>query len=181
MPECKIVLVTAAYDQGDILKDYLRWHLQIGIDHIIVQDCGSTDGSIDTLNEFGRRAPVQWLPLPGRNMLKLRMPMSLVEMARDQHQADWIILADADEFLCVPGGDLKSLLRQADEDGITSLSCPSYNMTGLPLEAGERATQALSLRVHRPVRALPQQQVSGGIPVPFVFVEHPPHTIASAR
>ena len=53
-------------------------------------------------------------------------------------------------------------------------------MTGLPLRAGERATQALNLRVQRPVHTLPQQQVSGRIPVPFIFVEHSPHTIASA-
>jgi len=181
MRKCKVVLVTSTYDQGDILEDYLNWHLHLEIDHILVQDFGSTDGSRDILDDFSRRGRVQSIPFPGRNMLKHSLTMPPLEMARDQHQADWVINADADEFLCVPGGDLKALLRQAEEDGVTSLSCPCQNMTGLPPLPGERATQTLNLRVQRPVRALPQQQVSGSIPVPFIFVEHPPHTIAWAR
>src|SRR5690242_5409131 len=167
MQETKVALVTFAYDQGDILEDYLRWHLHLGVDHILVQDCGSTDASRDILNHFAREGRVQWLPLRERNLQKESPTVPLIQVARDRYQPDWIILADADEFLSVPGHDLKSLLRQARGDGITSLSCPIHNMTGLPLRAGARATQALNLRVQRPVRALPQQEVSGAIPVPF--------------
>ncbi len=47
----KIVLITVPCDQGDILRDFLDWHLQQGIDLILAMDGGSTDGSTDILEE----------------------------------------------------------------------------------------------------------------------------------
>ena len=34
----KIVLIAIPYDQGDILQDFLDWHLHLGIDMILAMD-----------------------------------------------------------------------------------------------------------------------------------------------
>ena len=66
----KIVLITVPCDQGDILRDFLDWHLQQGIDLILAMDGGSTDGSTDILEEYSKTGRVVWLPLPERDLTK---------------------------------------------------------------------------------------------------------------
>jgi len=103
----KIVLAVCPYDQGDILHDFIEWHLHLGIDLVLVQDFGSTDGSRAQLDQLARQGQVALVPLPTRDMTKHKVGDALAELARDKYQADWIILCDADEFLCSIGADLR--------------------------------------------------------------------------
>ena len=175
----KIVLVASVYDQADILSDYIEWHLQLGIDLIVVQDCGSTDGSQDVLNRLAATGQVKWLVLPERNMLKYASDVVLATMARDEYAAEWIIQCDADEFLSPQGDDLRTILDNAKNNDFTALSVPVLSMTGLPLQPRRSALQTLTLRVDRPVQE-GQQAVLGELPVPYIFMWHPPKTIIRA-
>jgi hypothetical protein len=167
----KIVLITIPYDQGDILQDFLDWHLHLGIDLILAMDGGSTDGSRDMLDAYAKTGRVVWLPLPERDMRKYAMADEVAAIARDRYHADWIILCDVDEFLCTRDADLRTILADAERDGITMLTVPRRTMTGLPLAAGQRATQALTLRIDRTVEPSHEQQLSWNLPAPFVFLE----------
>src|SRR6266851_4586877 len=64
MHKKRIVLFTAPADQGDILRDFLEWHLDLGVDLILALDHGSTDGSSELLDEYSRTGRVRWFPLP---------------------------------------------------------------------------------------------------------------------
>ena len=66
----KIVLFTAPIDQGDILQDFLDWHLDLGVDLILAIDHGSTDGSRELLERYSTTHPVVWFPLPERDLTK---------------------------------------------------------------------------------------------------------------
>lgn len=180
MPADKIVLVASAYDQADILGDYIEWHLHLGVDFVLVQDCGSTDGSQDVLERFSGNKRVQWFKLPERNMLKYASDVVLAAMARDRYDADWIIQCDPDEFLCLERGNLGTRLREAMKAGFTALSVPCFNMTGPPLKPGQSALRTSTLRIERPVLVSHEQQLSGDLPVPYTFIQHPPKTIVLA-
>ena len=99
----RIVLVASVIDQGDILGDFVRWHLHLGVDLVIVQDLGSRDGSPALLSHLAHDARVEWFAAPERDMKKYRPGVALAELARDEYQADWIILTDADQFMCCEG------------------------------------------------------------------------------
>jgi Glycosyl transferase family 2 len=181
MASDKIVLLTHLYDQGDILKDYIEWHLELGVDFVIAQDMGSSDDTHDILNSFSNKGQLQWLILPERNMLKYRPAETLAKMALEQHDAEWIIMCDADEFLRVEDGhDLKGLLRRAKNEACTAINVPCLNMTGPLVEPMQRATRTHTMRIDRPVQESHQQQLTGELPVPYVFIRHPPKTIAYA-
>jgi len=176
----RIVLITMPYDQVDIVGDFLDWHLDLGIDLILAVDGGSTDGTTAVLEEYARTGRVVWFPLPERDMSKYSIADDLGAMARDRYQADWIIYADVDEFVCTHGRPVRAVLAEADRDGVTLLDIPRRTMTGPLIPPDRRATEVLTLRIDRTVVPTPEQQVTWDFPVPFVFLEVGPHLAVRA-
>jgi hypothetical protein len=180
MQKGKIVLFTAPADQGDILQDFLDWHLDLGVDLILAIDHGSTDGSRDLLDQYAKTHPVKWYPVPEKDLRKYSPADEMAALARDRFDADWIIHCDADEFLCTGGADLRTILNEAEANDVTLLTVPRRTMTGPPLQPGQRATQVLTLRIDRTVEPTPEQQISWNLPVPFVFLDVGGHVIVRA-
>ena len=180
MANDKIVLLTHPSNQGDILRDYIEWHLDLGVDLIIAQDWNSSDNTHEILNFFSRRGQLQWFPLPERNISRYSPANALAKMAIERHGADWVIMTDVDEFLCPQGDDLRTSLQRAALGDVTAISVPCFNMTGRVLGPSERAIETLVLRINKPVIATPEQSISGNIPVPYMFMWTPPKTIARA-
>src|SRR5581483_488369 len=110
----KTVLLVIPYDQGDILGDFIDWHLAHGFDFVLAQDGGSTDGSREILDTYARAGHLAWFALPERDMSKYDMVDTMGHMARDQYGADWMVFLDADEFLCTEVGSLDQALDAAD-------------------------------------------------------------------
>lgn len=180
MRKDKIVLFTAPYDQGDILQDFLDWHLDLGVDLILALDHGSTDGTRELLDQYSRSHPVEWFPVRERDITKYSPADELAALARDRYKADWIIHCDADEFLCTGGADLRTILAEAERDGITMLNVPRRTMTGPLLQVGQRATQLLTLRIDRTIEPTAEEQVSWNLPAPFVFLDVGGHLVVRA-
>jgi hypothetical protein len=180
MANDKIVLLVLPSDQGDILKDYIEWHLDLGVDLILAQDVGSSDNTHEILDLFSNRGRVQWSLVPEKNRLKYRPEETLAKMAIDQHGADWIIMSDVDEFLCPQGDDLRTILQRAAANNVTAISVPCFNMTGPVPESARRATETQTLRIDRPLDPPIEQLLSGDIPAPFIFIRHYSKTIARA-
>lgn len=176
----KIALTTIPYDQGDILEEFLEWHLQMGVDLIIAVDGGSTDGSRDVLDQYSRTHPVVWYPLRERDLSKSHPADEMAALARDTYAADWVICGDVDEFLCTRGADLRTVLADAERDGVTTLNIRRHNVTGPPLTNGHRATETLTLRIDRTVEATPDQQLSWDFPVPYIFLDAGGHVAVRA-
>src|ERR1700740_1177860 len=115
MIDDRIVLIAPAIDKGDILCDFLNWHLDLGVHQIVVHDLGSTDGSRDLLDDFARSKPVTWSAMGERDMTTFDLSGTMARNARDPHQADWIILCDVGEFLCPLDAELGTILSDAAE------------------------------------------------------------------
>ena len=149
----------------------MDWHLHLGVDLILAMDHGSTDGSVEVLERYAKTHPVVWFPIPERNLDKYSPADELAAIARGTYAADWIIHCDVDEFLCTTGADLQTIFAQADRDGVTMINIPRRTMTGGPLQPGLRATQTLTLRIDQAWEATEEQNLSGDLPVPFVFLD----------
>lgn len=177
----KVVLIVCAIDQDDILEDFIDWHLHLGVDLVLVQDFDSQDGSRALLDRWAKTGRVSWFSLPERDMAKYNPGDALAEMARDKFQADWIILGDADEFLCPLDADLKTILRDAERNGYSALDVPRFNMTGPEVEPGQRAVSILTLRIDKGFKATQDQKLSGDLTVPQIFLDSLSHVIVRAK
>jgi hypothetical protein len=177
MANHKILLLTHPYDQGDILEDYLEWHLGLGIDFIVAGDLGSSDNSNEILNSFSKRGQLEWFSLTEKSILNCTPGERLLKKALEGHSPDWILMSDVDEFLCPVSDNLKAILDRAAENDITAINVPCFNMTGSNSQPGRPATETRTLRIDQPVIETYEQQVSGDIPAPYIFIRHPPRTL----
>jgi len=50
-----IVLCFGVVDEADIVRDFLDYHLSLGIERFVATDTGSTDGTLDILAEYDGR------------------------------------------------------------------------------------------------------------------------------
>src|SRR5919106_434836 len=95
----KLVMAMKVRDEEDVLEHNLRHHRAQGVDHFIVTDNGSTDGTLEILR---RDAAHGWVTRMAR-------------LAVTDHGAEWVVHADADEFWWPASGTLKDALGEIPE------------------------------------------------------------------
>jgi len=135
----RIHYYAAAWNEELILPFMLR-HYAPWVERFVIHDSNSTDGTLELL----RRMPnVEIRQLP------ITHPDSIVLSLRDLHNncwkesrgsADWVIMADIDEFLYHP--DFLGYLRRCRCRGVTCIPALGYNMVADHFPAPDDALTA---------------------------------------
>ncbi len=112
----KLLLTMVARDEEDILRENLLYHLNQGVDFLIVTDNGSKDGTKDIIHEFVRLGVARYLHQGEYSHSQSIWMTQMSEIARTEHNADFVINSDADEFWWPQEGNLKSVLEDFNED-----------------------------------------------------------------
>ncbi len=110
----RLVQTLVVRDEIDLIDDHICYHRRAGVDHFLVTDNGSVDGTRERLQHY---ADLGWLDLTSRPAHEFAQYRWVTQMARDAYQrlgADWVIHADADEFFVSPEHDLKQSLAAVD-------------------------------------------------------------------
>lgn len=126
-------------DEADILPEWLAYHVAQGVDVLIVTDNGSTDGTTEILEAFAATAEIT-VDLRHDPVHRKQQSPVVTGMARDAHllhQADWVINADADEFLIARdrGLTLGEVFSRLDP-AVRAFVVPVVNMVGPLAERG---------------------------------------------
>lgn len=106
----RIVMLLLARDEADIIRDTIAFHLNQGVDFVIVTDNGSVDGTRDILAEMERTLPVQVLDEPGRLFQQDVWTTRMAYLAADLHGAQWVFSGDADECWQPAAGDFAAAI-----------------------------------------------------------------------
>lgn len=164
-----LVMTLLVRDEADIIEKNLTFHLNNGVDHFVVIDNGSVDGTREILERVAKNAPVTILDEPEQNFNQSAWMTKAAKLARDDFGANWIIHNDADEFWWHPSGSLKDLLLTATAD---VLKCNRLNMVqpwdGLP-EKGFFPEQSI-YRIRTPVVCPPPRHpLTDEVPCPHFF------------
>ncbi|NDV00065.1 glycosyltransferase family 2 protein [Pseudoroseicyclus tamaricis] len=171
MSRPRLILTILVRDEADIIAQNVAWHLSQGVDHVIVTDNGSSDGTSDALRPFLQGGALTLLHEPSDAYLQDAWTTRMALMARDELGADWIICSDADEFWRAPSGNLKDALPEG-EDAPAMLTCHRHNMI-CPrdaLETGPWADRLVYRAVDPPAMVAPPQTMEELHAIRF---EHP--------
>ena len=102
----RLVMLLLVRDEADIIRDTIAFHLNQGVDFVIVTDNGSVDGTRDLLAEMEGALPIQVLDEPSHSYQQDLWTTRMGYLASDMHRAEWVFSADADEFWWPADGDL---------------------------------------------------------------------------
>ncbi|MFJ3385821.1 MULTISPECIES: glycosyltransferase family 2 protein [unclassified Curtobacterium] len=126
-------------DEADVLPAWLDFHVAQGFDVFVITDNGSVDGTTELLTAFAERDDVT-VDLRQDPVHRKQQGTVVTGMARDAatvHHADWVVNADADEFL-IPR-DRSRTVRQVFEQldpVVGAFTVPVVNLTGAMAESG---------------------------------------------
>ena len=99
-----------ARDERDIVEQHLAFHLAAGVDHVLVTDHASSDGTQDVLERYARDGHVTVLREPDGPFRQREWVTRMARLAATEHRADWVLSSDVDEFWWPRGGDLREVL-----------------------------------------------------------------------
>jgi Glycosyl transferase family 2 len=99
-------------DEADIIEENLRYHRAQGVDFFVVADTGSTDGTVEILEQHERAGILRLERIPG-GIRSAREGGGETRISRlaGEMGADWVIHNDADEFWWPTTGNLKEALE----------------------------------------------------------------------
>jgi hypothetical protein len=110
----------------DVVGANIDFHLNAGVDHIVVTDNASDDGTRDLLADYDRLEQVTVWDELGDDMSQSRWVTSMALYAAQEMGADWILNGDADEFWLAPHGNLPAAVKGS---AAHVLMCPRFNMS----------------------------------------------------
>jgi hypothetical protein len=166
-------------NEADIIRANLLHHLASGIDHILVVDNGSTDGTAAVLDECAATGRVHVASRPGPFL----QPETTTEFAREAflRGARWVIPIDADEFWYAPHDSLREVLDDAAGAGALEVEVVNFIQRREQDVAEPRALLTMTRRAPAPIGTsgeAPDLVESGCIS--FVECRYPPKYVSRA-
>tara|TARA_R100001377_G_scaffold71190_1_gene46755 strand:- start:458 stop:1243 length:786 start_codon:yes stop_codon:yes gene_type:complete len=101
-------VVAVMKDERKNLKEWIDFHLKVGVEHFYLYDNGSSDGSTEVLSPYIESGQVTY-SYNTMDMCQMSCYFNAVTAFRDQSR--WMAFIDLDEFLYSPKGDLKEQLK----------------------------------------------------------------------
>jgi len=95
-----------------IIKDFIKYYLDIGFDKIFIYD----NMSNPPIKETNDKVEIILDPNPYSNQ-----PVIYQECLNNNKDLDWLLLCDADEFIYIKNGTIKDFLSQFSQDTCTIL------------------------------------------------------------
>lgn len=105
-----LVMTLLVRDEADVIDANIAYHLNAGVDLVVVTDNGSRDGTAEILESYERSGCLHLIRESATDMRQGAWVTRMAQLAARELGADWLIHADADEFYWPRGGNLKDVL-----------------------------------------------------------------------
>lgn len=132
-----LALTMMVRDEADIIETMLEFHLAQGVDEILVTDNGSADGTTEILEQYASAGRIRLFHEPVQKKQQGQLVTNMARRAHTEFGADWVINADADEFLrpVDPSKTLRDVFREMPTS-LGAFTAPVVNLVGPPAWSG---------------------------------------------
>lgn len=128
--------ITRVKDEADIIAVTVG-HMLTQVDHVIVEDNGSTDGTLDILAGLD----VEVLHDPTVGYYQARAMSRLAAYAAQKHGARWVVPFDADEIWYSPFGRIRDVFVEHYGTAIFTALLYDHIATGIDPADGDPVTR----------------------------------------
>jgi Methyltransferase domain/Glycosyl transferase family 2 len=111
----KVVGVLLVRNEVDVIEANLRHHFASVLDEAVVIDNGSTDGTLELVDDLGSELPIHLSSEPGLIYQSDRVTRA-ARYASSSLRADWVLPIDADEFWVGLGVPFREVLEEASAE-----------------------------------------------------------------
>jgi precorrin-6B methylase 2 len=127
----RLVMTVLVRDEADVIEAMLESHYALGVDFVIATDHRSEDGTTAILERYQRQGRLRLIHEPDDVHQQARWVTRMARLAAVDHDADWVINADADEWWWPRDGDLASTFTSLPDE-VTVLVAQRYNFVLRP-------------------------------------------------
>jgi Glycosyl transferase family 2 len=183
-------------DEADVLEANLAHHFAHGVDLALVTDHASEDSTADILARHAAEGRVRAFREEAETLDQAPWVTRMARVAAVEHDADWVLHSDADEFWFPVAGSLKSVLESIPKS-FGSLAVPrrdfvprpgdgpfhermfirerkSHNRLGDPLEPKVAHRAAPAVEIDHGNHAAVAPGLGPVVPLPIVEILHFP-------
>lgn len=135
----KIALCMMFQDEAPFLQEWISYHKALGIDYFYLYDNSSSDNFLEIVLPYVQRGEAElyhFFEKSGHvvehNQLQIKAYNHALKKARNHFT--WIAPIDADEFICIPGGEgIKKFLRYNSSASGIALNWLMYGSSGVEI------------------------------------------------
>lgn len=123
----KIVMLLQVGNEVELIDANIAYHFSLGIDAMIVVDLFSIDGTREKLKRYEAdpRVLIRYVSreelVDEHGIKTLELSSWMLQTAREQFAADWVVRLDADEFLFPANGQLHASLQAYQDQSVLEL------------------------------------------------------------
>ncbi len=122
-----LAIACIAKNEGRYLKEFIEFHLAVGVDRIYLFDNDSDDNTREVLDEYIKSGKVVYFYFPGDKMQFVAYRYAIRYCKRCTR---WLALIDADEFLFSPDEDLKAVLKDYEDSPAVGVNWVCFGPSG---------------------------------------------------
>ncbi len=89
-------IVAIAKDEGQYIKEWVKYHKVVGVDKIYLYDNGSSDNTKSEIDDYVKSGFIKWIPFPGSVM---QIPAYNDAIKKYSNECRYMAFIDLDEFI----------------------------------------------------------------------------------
>ncbi|MHA7874707.1 glycosyltransferase family 2 protein [Roseivivax sp.] len=147
----RITAVTCVKNEGPFLLEWIAFNRLIGVTDFLVYSNDCTDGTDALLDALAARGGLTHLPNPAEGRNYQMEALKAAAHRPEVQEADWVWIADVDEFLNIHAGDhsIPALIAEAGDPQAISVSFQFFANDGVE-SFEDRPVIAQFTRSHNP-------------------------------